>query len=145
MDAGEYAAKVAFAESQQKRWGCPVAGHCEAATLPPDLEGEARYYAETVGLVPLRRPGKAPAPSPIRTCPLAASFRVGPSTRSALRLHRMLREYKGGLSAREILGRAATWWEIEALDLLTQADADVQRSNDAIREAERKAKEKTRP
>lgn len=135
---------MGVAATLQRRWGCPNAGHKPPEKLPPDLEDEARYHAETVGLVPLRLPGQPapPLPATHRTCPFAA--RLTPWARQVARVMRASGDMKGAVSAEEILGRPPHVWDVAAFDAVILARGEVAESNAAIFEREQAEKAKNR-
>lgn len=141
VEADELKARTRFAETLRRRWGCPRAGHTPPATLPKDLEGEARYHAETAGLVPLRVPGHPPPPLPPShgTCPFAAP--LSPWAREIARALRLGGKLQGALPIAGVLGREPHVWDVAAMDAVILAQGDVQASNDLIRERERKEKQ----
>lgn len=129
-------ARTDLARRLQKRWGCPNAGHTPPARLPTDLDEEARYHAETTGLVPLRTPGAPPPPLPSshRTCPFARG--LSPWARQVARVLRVTAETKGAVSVADILGREPHRWDLAALDAVILARAEVAESDAAIWERE---------
>lgn len=141
MSGAELEARASLAEGYQKAWGCPNAGHKPPAKLRPDLEEEARYYAETLGLVPLGRKGKEPAPLPRSacTCPFAALSRMPRAVRELLRFSRLAQKFKGAMTFEQVVGRAPSLWDVAALDALVLAEAEAHRADEAQQEAERKA------
>lgn len=141
VSGAELEARAGLAEGYQRAWGCPNAGHKPPSTLRADLEDEARYYAETLGLVPLGRKGKAPAalPRSVCTCPFAALSRMPRAVRELLRFARLSQKFKGALTFEQVIGRAPSLWDVAALDALVLAETDAHRADEAQREAERKA------
>lgn len=106
----------------QTRWGCPRAQHKPPPTLPPDLCDDAEDWARITG-------SKLPC-----TCPLAGRLR--PAELDVIRVHRLVREHKGGITPAEILGRPLSAWDVCALDELVLARAEVDESDQKIREEE---------
>jgi len=141
MSGAELEARASLAEGYQRAWGCPNAGHTPPAKLRPDLEDEARYYAETLGLIPLSRKGKEPAPLPRSacTCPFAALSRMPRAMRELLRFSRLSQKFKGAMTFEQVVGRVPSLWDVAALDALVLAEAEAHRADEAQREADRKA------
>lgn len=98
---------------------------------------EARYHAETVGLVAVRVPGKpAPLlPKSHSTCPFAG--RLSPWARGIAQVLRVTAETKGAIDVADVLGRQPHVWDVKALDAVICARADVAESNAVIWERER--------
>lgn len=142
VSGAELEARAKLAEGYQRAWGCPSKGYTPPKVLRVDLADEARYYAETLGMVPLGRKGCAPAPLPrsCTTCPFSALARAPMRVREVLRFARLSREFKGALTPVQVLGRELSLWDIGALDALVCTESEVSASNDAVHEAERKAK-----
>lgn len=128
----------------QRRWGCPRAKLTPPAKLPPDLAEEARYHAETVGLVTPATPDGDPPPLPRShgTCPFAAP--LTPWARGIARVMRLTAETKGAVSVPDVLGRDPHVWDIAAMDAVILARADVAESDAAIWAREQAEKDRNR-
>lgn len=137
MTGAELKSRTTLAETLQRRWGCPRAGLKPPAQLPPDLADEARYHAETVGLVAVRVPGKPAPPLPRShgTCPFAA--RLSPWARGIAQVLRVTAGTKGAIDVETVLGREPHVWDVRGIDAVLCARADVEESNAVIWERER--------
>lgn len=115
----------------QERWGCPRAGHAPLAVLDIDLLEAAEDHA---------RLARVPVPC---TCPYASG--LTPWARQIVKAHRLCSRLKGGVTAAQALGREPHRWDLLALDAALVEMDEVEASNDAIRERERKQREAARP
>jgi hypothetical protein len=120
-------ARTRGAEMMARRWGCPRRKHTPPTTLPRDLAMAAEDHERVTGV---KRCG---------TCPWSRS--LSPWALQVLKLHRVGRELKGAVSAREVLGRPPHVWDVAALDALILADAERHESDERIREREREQRQ----
>lgn len=129
-EPGEADARTEVAVTQQRRWGCPCAGHTPPEQLPPDLADYADEHAKITGV------------ERSNTCPF--SRRLTPWGREVLSVFRLASKLKGAVVAADRLGREPHVWDVEALDSLIMTQAEVEESDALIAERERKAKEPPR-
>lgn len=123
-EPGEAEVRADLAATQQRRWGCPRAGHSPPAALPPDLADYAQEHARVTGV------------ACGRTCPFATQ--LSPWNREVLSVFRLASKLKGAVTASERLGRTPHVWDLWALDALIVTQAEVEESDALLAERERK-------
>lgn len=124
--AGESSARNAMMETGDdfaREWKCPAAGHTPG-TLPPELRMMAEHTARVVGLddVPT-------------TCPFACLRRADPWVAELSNAAAIAETYHTPLP--DVLGRALTRADVDALSEILQGRSDAWASDDAIREQEK--------
>jgi len=124
-DAATLAALTAGARSQQRRWGCPAAGHTPHATLPDDLASEAQHVARVTG-TPLAT-----------TCPMACVERASDWLLEITTAVSLAADWHVPLP--DTLGRELTAADITALSALKGAQGAAMASDRAIEQQKRDA------
>lgn len=123
------AAQTALGRSLQEQWGCTAVG-----LTPPERlsRGQAEDLDDWCRATRLPRP---------RTCPLACTRRSSPWLVEITRVVRVLERTKGGITFRQLTGRAPHLWDVRAIDALLEVADAVSASDDKVREREREARD----